>query len=837
MNIFDFEDEYNDSLSDRSVAPSHLDPSAVLQLAESLGVPLLKPPVAGTAGSGSYGGGTESYVGTSGSYAALGSGSYTSSSQAHLYSRQSSSPSRSTKSQLSSLSLLPSTSTIDSFKKKLKQQFTTEKREDGDGGDVLSFLVGADGSSPVDGSGGGIARIDVYCKSGTVCINRVICTQHTTCENSASLDPSIVTSESIKASYSISPSTVWSSLLAAPRTKNAHTYSSEGVSSSQSFSPTSLESKSPTVSASKSLSPTSRSGLPGSQGINVQVRRIFRRKVNMEGLRKLMVDPPRLIEIGEDIVKRDGETEQDSGGSPNKGDGGTGEGTKIQLSGLSEAQRQFLRRERKNYNRRLRHEEKIRMQMAHLVLSEGSIMDLPPITNVDSKDTVGSESSLDSGMPGQSTADGCDEMPESGKIDTQTLLQENQTRIRSQIHLADIGIAILTGEIESIERMMTLLKKEQNNLSDADSLTNKSSAKERKHPREGKKNEKQSRGREGAVTSRLLSLAGTSSSRSLSRSIATSRRSSFSTIEQDSESDSSASLDDSEAEEIARMLQGCEVEYSFLHAFHDELEDALLAHELSTDDESMYSSGGEEYGARRGRTRHRGGEGPRRTREIPTIVAVPTNGQGCIVLRNNGAFSVIGTLPKPLYKQLFSRGCPFPEYIALGTRGRFYVRFEDGSFKFNGPSSLKRFLDETGSHDSVMAKSRFFLKGVKSRKKIKIDNRLQHSISSIAFGKRFDDVFLVRNDGSWESHGDMPKGLVKLLHDRRDRGDLAWVALGPNNEWCLKAKNERIWWGGVSEEVDDHLSRILMEDEENGKLTDLKFIDFGVEDSFFLLHQ
>ena len=84
MNIFDFEDEYNDSLSDRSVAPSHLDPSAVLQLAESLGVPLLKPPVAGAAGSGSYEGGTESYVGTSGSYAALGSGSYTSSSQALL---------------------------------------------------------------------------------------------------------------------------------------------------------------------------------------------------------------------------------------------------------------------------------------------------------------------------------------------------------------------------------------------------------------------------------------------------------------------------------------------------------------------------------------------------------------------------------------------------------------------------------------------------------------------------------------------------------------------------------------------------------------------------------
>jgi hypothetical protein len=296
-------------------------------------------------------------------------------------------------------------------------------------------------------------------------------------------------------------------------------------------------------------------------------------------------------------------------------------------------------------------------------------------------------------------------------------------------------------------------------------------------------------------------------------------------------SDSSASLDDSEAEEIARMLQGCEVEYSFPSDFHDDLEDALLAQEFASD----YSDGMSEDDStvdrrqskpvRRGRNRHRRNQGSKRKVEIPQIISVPTNGHGCVVLRNSGAFSVVGDIPKLLHQELFRKQAPYPKYIAMGTKGRYFVKFEDGTHKCAGPQALKAFLNETRPNDSAKAKnsSRFSRDGVKSKKKI--GDRHSIEIASIAFGRRFDDFFLVRNDGSWECNGDMPRNLDKLLEDRGDRADLEWVALGPSNEWCLKAKNERVWWGGVSEEVDDHLSRILIEDEDYGRMNDLKWCD------------
>jgi hypothetical protein len=438
--------------------------------------------------------------------------------------------------------------------------------------------------------------------------------------------------------------------------------------------------------------------------------------------------------------------------------------------------------------------------------------------------------------------------------------------IQQKIELADMGLAILTGEVESVEKMMDSLHKEKGGDDDDEESCSQDESEgqqqTKNHPREGRR-EKKHRGREGKKNSRLLSVRR-SVSTSRSSLSASKRLDSFSTMEDDqslSESSSSSgsdgSMDDSEAEHIARMLQGCEVEYSFPYDFHDELEDALLAQEFaSEDDQSYYSGGSSESGeestvdrreakgpVRRGRHRQNGGRGcKRRKMKIPTIVAIPTNGHGCVVLRNSGAFSVVGSLPKPMYKELFRKNAPSPEYIAMGTKGRYYIRFEDGSHKCAGPSSLKVFLNKPASQDSAKAKnaSRFSRDGINKQRKKKGEVEKRHhppSIASIAFGRRFDDFFLVRTDGSWECNGDLHRSLDKLLDDRRGRADLEWVALGPNNEWCLKARNERIWWGGVSEEVDDHLSRILIEDEENGTVGDLKFIDFGVNDAFFLLYQ
>ena len=78
------------------------------------------------------------------------------------------------------------------------------------------------------------------------------------------------------------------------------------------------------------------------------------------------------------------------------------------------------------------------------------------------------------------------------------------------------------------------------------------------------------------------------------------------------------------------------------------------------------------------------------------------------------------------------------------------------------------------------------------------------------------------------------------MKDRRGQADLLWVALGADkDEWCVRSKgsrrskNGRVWWGGTSKEADEALRDILV---ENGDI-ELKYIDFGTKDSFFLLYK
>jgi len=119
---------------------------------------------------------------------------------------------------------------------------------------------------------------------------------------------------------------------------------------------------------------------------------------------------------------------------------------------------------------------------------------------------------------------------------------------------------------------------------------------------------------------------------------------------------------------------------------------------------------------------------------------------------------------------------------------------------------------------------------VKNRNKGK---KSEVSVVSVAFGKHLDDFFVVRSDGSWETSGSLPPGLEGLMKDRKGRADLLWVALGADDEWCVRSRNGRVWWEGVSDEADEALADILAEDGEN----ELKFIDFGRDDTYFLLHK
>lgn len=356
-------------------------------------------------------------------------------------------------------------------------------------------------------------------------------------------------------------------------------------------------------------------------------------------------------------------------------------------------------------------------------------------------------------------------------------LQSLQIEVREKINIADIGLAILMEEKRQLEKMMGIEKEVKRN-----HYANKSLE-------------------EDAVIQDDYSV--------------------------ESESSTSSSRNYDEAEEREQQsrserirIMGCEVEYSFASVLVDDLEAALVGRSNNDDDSSDSDDSCNDSCRGRSKTKRDILPGEiiplKRQLRLSAITAIPTNGDGCVVLRDNGAFNVVGRIPKLLEKQLFQDDAPFPEYISLGSNNRFFVKFDDESYYVRGSTSLTRALNVKMSEK----------RKVKGKQRAK--NNL--SIASVAFGKDPEAFFVVFSDGSWECDGELHDELDKLLTDRGNRADLVWVSLGPNNEFCMKAKNGRIWWGGVSEEIGELLFDITDGNEQ------VDYISFGVDGSFFLTY-
>ena len=191
-----------------------------------------------------------------------------------------------------------------------------------------------------------------------------------------------------------------------------------------------------------------------------------------------------------------------------------------------------------------------------------------------------------------------------------------------------------------------------------------------------------------------------------------------------------------------------------------------------------------------------------------SIMCIATNGPGSMFLYRSGEWAYTADVPRALRNKLKGRQRSLapPKYVALGTRGRYYISFEDGKAEWEGPKSLNECLREASSSSQ--------------------------KVSSVAFGGKLDTYFIVFEDGSWEYEGsDIPDGLEEILEDREDRDDLVCVTLGPNDEWFLKAKNGKMWWGGVSNELDD-----VFDEMAEGKKK-LNFVDFGEYGSYFMSYE
>ena len=190
------------------------------------------------------------------------------------------------------------------------------------------------------------------------------------------------------------------------------------------------------------------------------------------------------------------------------------------------------------------------------------------------------------------------------------------------------------------------------------------------------------------------------------------------------------------------------------------------------------------------------------------VTCVATNGRGAVFLYGHGGVAYTPNIPKQLHHKLkqLKHGRAMsstngtntrPSYVAIGTRERYYVAFHDGTADWKAPKALDKCLKRRSTPRSV------------------------------AFGDKYDSYFVVFEDGSWECN-DVPEELTDKLADRLDRPDLVCVTLGPSGEWFLRARNGRMWWGGISEDLDEMIQQLLESDRY------LNFLDFGDDGTYFL---
>jgi hypothetical protein len=191
------------------------------------------------------------------------------------------------------------------------------------------------------------------------------------------------------------------------------------------------------------------------------------------------------------------------------------------------------------------------------------------------------------------------------------------------------------------------------------------------------------------------------------------------------------------------------------------------------------------------------------------VRGVATNGKGTVFLYGNGGVAYTPSIPKALYQKLRQlRSSSFasrPCLVALGTRDRYFVAFNDGTADWKGPSALDKILKKQLAEASLPR--------------------------SVAFGSTYDTFFVVFEDGSWQYQGrGIPQTLEEKLASRDDRADLVAVHLGPSGEWFLKAENGRMWWSGITQDLDAVLARILKEGYLNS-------MDFGENGSYFVTYE
>jgi len=185
------------------------------------------------------------------------------------------------------------------------------------------------------------------------------------------------------------------------------------------------------------------------------------------------------------------------------------------------------------------------------------------------------------------------------------------------------------------------------------------------------------------------------------------------------------------------------------------------------------------------------------------VQGVSTNGKGTVFLYGNGGVAYTPHIPRALYHKLSQLRTTKhrqdrPNVIVLGTRDRFFVSFNNGSFGCKGPKALDKELRK----GAPMA---------------------------VTFGSTYDTFAIVWSDGTYTLQGKgIPKELEAVLEARNHRPVVSMLNLGPSGEWFVRLDNGKMWWGGISKEMRESLKGLV----EEGHV--MNYLDFGDDGSYFI---
>lgn len=196
------------------------------------------------------------------------------------------------------------------------------------------------------------------------------------------------------------------------------------------------------------------------------------------------------------------------------------------------------------------------------------------------------------------------------------------------------------------------------------------------------------------------------------------------------------------------------------------------------------------------------------------VISLACGGKSSIFLYENGEWAFTPGLPDGLLHTLTmrqgeSKMAP-PTYVALGSRNRYFIKFEDGTSSCVGCDDMVNFLK--------LQKS---ARGVKS----------------VAFGEDWDSYFVVFEDGGWK-YNNIPYSLEILMKriehsiaNRQELDKLDLVTLGGEGQYFVRAKtwsdiDYQYWFGGLTTQrvISD---ATLFKDR-------IQFVDFGYDGTYIM---